>query len=134
MTQTQRFADVCAGILAGYGVCMGTGLAVFERLPEYPQGGLAAALVLAPLFGVVLWAVVLVCAGVIFAGAMDVWDECKGEEQPDVPISDPSGFRHESHIGWDPANGFEIRGIPPEWKKPFAPAGITKSELNDAGT
>lgn len=29
----------------------------------------------------------------------------------DVVLSGPTGFRHESHIGWDPANGFEIRNV-----------------------
>jgi Wiskott-Aldrich syndrome protein len=40
-----------------------------------------------------------------------------GSKEQDIPISGPSGFRHESHVGWDPQNGFEIRNIPPDWKK-----------------
>ena len=35
----------------------------------------------------------------------------------ELVISDPKNFRHESHVGWDPKNGFEIRNIPPDWKK-----------------
>jgi hypothetical protein len=52
----------------------------------------------------------------------------------DFAISDPHGFRHESHIGWDPERGFEIRNIPPEWRKLFQAAGVKKSELKDAET
>jgi len=59
-----------------------------------------------------------------------------GEEQnaDDVVLSGPSGFRHESHIGWDPQNGFEIRNIPPEWRKLFQAAGVKKSKLQDGET
>jgi hypothetical protein len=49
-------------------------------------------------------------------------------------LSAPTGFRHESHIGWDPTNGFDIRNIPPEWKALFKAAGVKKSELQDAET
>jgi P21-Rho-binding domain/WH2 motif len=59
-----------------------------------------------------------------------------GEEENggDFQISGPTGFRHASHIGWDPDNGFDIRNIPPEWRKLFAAAGVKKSELKDANT
>jgi len=58
-----------------------------------------------------------------------------GNEVPeDFVISDPRAFRHESHIGWDPEHGFEIRNIPPEWRKLFQAAGVKKSELKDAET
>eukprot|EP01088_Endostelium_zonatum_P019702 TRINITY_DN6943_c1_g1_i1.p1 TRINITY_DN6943_c1_g1~~TRINITY_DN6943_c1_g1_i1.p1 ORF type:complete len:360 (-),score=173.31 TRINITY_DN6943_c1_g1_i1:223-1302(-) len=57
------------------------------------------------------------------------------EAAPDIQITvDHSTFRHESHIGWDPANGFEIRNIPPQWRKLFQAAGVKKSELKDAET
>mmetsp|Transcript_25825 Transcript_25825/g.64868 ORF Transcript_25825/g.64868 Transcript_25825/m.64868 type:complete len:395 (-) Transcript_25825:1094-2278(-) len=52
----------------------------------------------------------------------------------DFQISGPTGFRHASHIGWDPDNGFDIHNIPPEWRKLFAAAGVKKSELKDANT
>eukprot|EP00005_Dracoamoeba_jomungandri_P006305 CAMPEP_0174262626 /NCGR_PEP_ID=MMETSP0439-20130205/13943_1 /TAXON_ID=0 /ORGANISM="Stereomyxa ramosa, Strain Chinc5" /LENGTH=456 /DNA_ID=CAMNT_0015347417 /DNA_START=34 /DNA_END=1404 /DNA_ORIENTATION=+ len=52
----------------------------------------------------------------------------------DVVLSGPTGFRHESHIGWDAENGFDIRNIPPEWKKLFQAAGVKKSELKDGET
>jgi len=38
-------------------------------------------------------------------------------------ISWPKDVKHELHIGWDPLKGFEIRNIPPEWKKLFKAAG-----------
>eukprot|EP01122_Echinamoeba_exundans_P007723 TRINITY_DN2434_c0_g2_i1.p2 TRINITY_DN2434_c0_g2~~TRINITY_DN2434_c0_g2_i1.p2 ORF type:complete len:456 (-),score=139.78 TRINITY_DN2434_c0_g2_i1:59-1426(-) len=56
------------------------------------------------------------------------------EEQPEIVLSGPRGFRHESHIGWDPNQGFEIRNIPPQWKALFQAAGVKKSELRDAET
>jgi len=67
-------------------------------------------------------------------------DPIRGEDTGSVdfdenmPISRPENFRHESHIGWDPANGFEIRNIPPQWRKLFQAAGVKKSELKDADT
>jgi Wiskott-Aldrich syndrome protein len=56
------------------------------------------------------------------------------EEQQEIVLSGPRGFRHESHIGWDPNQGFEIRNIPPQWKALFQAAGVKKSELRDAET
>jgi neural Wiskott-Aldrich syndrome protein len=57
-----------------------------------------------------------------------------GEKEPDVEISAPRDFRHLSSIGWTPENGFEIRNIPPEWRKLFQAAGVKKSELQDKDT
>jgi hypothetical protein len=57
-----------------------------------------------------------------------------GEKEPDVEISAPRDFRHLSSIGWTPENGFEIRNIPPEWRKLFQAAGVKKSELKDKET
>jgi hypothetical protein len=57
-----------------------------------------------------------------------------GEKEPDVEISAPRDFRHLSSIGWTPENGFEIRNIPPEWRKLFQAAGVKKSELKDKDT
>eukprot|EP00026_Physarum_polycephalum_P007608 Phypoly_transcript_07672.p1 GENE.Phypoly_transcript_07672~~Phypoly_transcript_07672.p1 ORF type:complete len:374 (+),score=105.84 Phypoly_transcript_07672:393-1514(+) len=56
------------------------------------------------------------------------------EVPEDFVVSDPHSFRHESHIGWDTESGFEIRNIPPEWRKLFQQAGVKKSELKDANT
>ncbi|KYR01214.1 WASP-related protein [Tieghemostelium lacteum] len=56
-------------------------------------------------------------------------------EDKKVPeISGPTGFKHESHIGWDKENGFDIRNIPDDWKKLFQSAGIKKKDLNDPET
>ncbi len=56
------------------------------------------------------------------------------KEPEDFVLSGPTGFRHESHIGWDPENGFDVKNIPPEWRKLFQAAGVKKSELQDANT
>jgi len=56
------------------------------------------------------------------------------KKEAEVSISGPENFRHESHIGWDPEHGFEIRNIPPQWRKLFQAAGIKKSDLKDAET
>eukprot|EP01090_Pellita_catalonica_P014596 TRINITY_DN3762_c0_g2_i3.p1 TRINITY_DN3762_c0_g2~~TRINITY_DN3762_c0_g2_i3.p1 ORF type:complete len:421 (+),score=99.30 TRINITY_DN3762_c0_g2_i3:86-1348(+) len=57
------------------------------------------------------------------------------EQQQDISITvHHETFKHESHIGWDPANGFEIRNIPPQWRKLFQAAGVKKNELRDADT
>jgi len=58
----------------------------------------------------------------------------KKEEEHTFVISTPTDFRHDSHIGWDPVNGFDIKNIPPEWRKLFQAAGVKKSELQDAET
>ncbi|KAF2076768.1 hypothetical protein CYY_001957 [Polysphondylium violaceum] len=57
-----------------------------------------------------------------------------GTEEKEMEISAPTGFKHQSHIGWDPEKGFEIRDIPPDWRKLFQSAGIKKSELKNAET
>ncbi|KAK5581815.1 hypothetical protein RB653_003393 [Dictyostelium firmibasis] len=55
-------------------------------------------------------------------------------EEKQMEISAPTNFKHESHIGWDPDNGFDIKNIPPDWRKLFQSAGIKKSELKNAET
>ncbi|KAL6049452.1 p21Rho-binding domain containing protein [Balamuthia mandrillaris] len=49
-------------------------------------------------------------------------------------ISGPTNFSHDTHVGWDAEQGFEVRNIPPEWKKLFKDAGVRKSELQDPET
>jgi Wiskott-Aldrich syndrome protein len=56
------------------------------------------------------------------------------EKQPEIVLRGPRNFRHKSHIGWDPEQGFDIRNIPPQWKHLFQAAGVKKSELRDAET
>jgi len=55
-------------------------------------------------------------------------------QKREMVIGGPTDFKHESHIGWDMENGFDIRNIPPEWKKLFQAAGVKKSDLQDADT
>jgi len=59
----------------------------------------------------------------------------KDQKEDDLLISEPSNFRHVSSIGWNPNEAsFEIRNIPPEWRKLFQAAGIKKSELKNKDT
>ncbi len=51
-----------------------------------------------------------------------------------TPISAPSNFRHVSHVGWDPANGFDVNNIPAEWQKLFKKAKVTKADLKNPET
>ncbi|EGG19319.1 hypothetical protein DFA_02106 [Cavenderia fasciculata] len=59
-----------------------------------------------------------------------------GNEEKEKPmeISAPTGFKHESHIGWDADNGFDIRNIPEDWRKLFSSVGIKKRELKNPET
>eukprot|EP01095_Lingulamoeba_sp_RSL-Kostka_P007061 TRINITY_DN222_c0_g1_i5.p1 TRINITY_DN222_c0_g1~~TRINITY_DN222_c0_g1_i5.p1 ORF type:complete len:436 (-),score=268.00 TRINITY_DN222_c0_g1_i5:129-1436(-) len=56
------------------------------------------------------------------------------KQKVEIVIGGPTNFQHESHIGWDLDNGFDIRNIPPEWRKLFQAAGVKKSELQDPET
>jgi len=57
------------------------------------------------------------------------------EDEENFEISNPSGFSHASHIGFDAeTGGFDTKNIPPEWKKLFQAAGIRKKDLKDAET
>jgi Wiskott-Aldrich syndrome protein len=58
----------------------------------------------------------------------------KKTPKQELVIGGPTNFQHESHIGWDLDNGFDIRNIPPEWRKLFQAAGVKKSELEDPET
>merc|ERR1711934_135386 len=58
----------------------------------------------------------------------------KSDKPAQMVIGGPTSFKHESHIGWDLENGFDIRNIPPEWRKLFQAAGVKKSDLQDADT
>jgi len=54
------------------------------------------------------------------------WGLFQKKEPKRPQVSAPTDFKHESHIGWDSERGFEIRNIPPEWKKLFQAAGVKK--------
>lgn len=49
-------------------------------------------------------------------------------------IGAPSGFKHVSHIGWDPNNGFDVNALDPELLNLFSKAGISEAQLKDAET
>lgn len=70
-----------------------------------------------------------------FLGGLFGRNKGDDDEAPeDFVISGPTGFRHASHIGWDPENGFDVKNLPPEWKKVFQEAGVKKSELSNPET
>jgi len=59
----------------------------------------------------------------------------KDDKEPELVISEPTGFLHVSSIGWNPSEAsFEIKNIPPEWRKLFQAAGIKKSDLKNKDT
>ncbi|KAL1021004.1 hypothetical protein UPYG_G00007480 [Umbra pygmaea] len=55
-------------------------------------------------------------------------DKKKGSKLSKADIGAPSGFKHVSHVGWDPNN------LDPDLKKLLNCAGISEAELNDEGT
>lgn len=62
-------------------------------------------------------------------------DDDDEDEEENFQISDPTNYRHESHIGFDAeTGGFDTKNIPPEWKKLFQAAGIRKKDLNNPET
>ncbi|XP_063792092.1 actin nucleation-promoting factor WAS [Pseudophryne corroboree] len=49
-------------------------------------------------------------------------------------IGAPCGFKHVSHVGWDPDNGFDVNALDPELRNLFSKAGISDAQLADAET
>ncbi|CAN2389194.1 Wiskott-Aldrich syndrome [Pristimantis euphronides] len=49
-------------------------------------------------------------------------------------IGAPCGFKHVSHVGWDPNNGFDVNALDPALRNLFSKAGISDAELKDAET
>lgn len=50
-------------------------------------------------------------------------------------MSDPTGFQHLIHIGFNPLTGaFEPRNVPPEWADFFRKAGLSANDLTDRST
>ncbi|KAG8447316.1 hypothetical protein GDO86_014688, partial [Hymenochirus boettgeri] len=49
-------------------------------------------------------------------------------------IGAPSGFKHVSHVGWDPNSGFDVNQLDPELLNLFSLAGISDAQLADAET
>jgi hypothetical protein len=46
-------------------------------------------------------------------------------------ISAPQNFEHKAHIGLTPSGAFEVKNLPPEWKKIFKEAGLKPADLKD---
>ena len=44
-----------------------------------------------------------------------------------MEIGAPTNFKHVTHIGWDEANGFEVKNLPEEWKSLFKAAQHAQS-------
>ncbi|KAI1892181.1 hypothetical protein AGOR_G00130680 [Albula goreensis] len=53
---------------------------------------------------------------------------------PDIQPSRYRGFKHVTHVGWDPNTGFDTNNLDPDLKKLFSCAGISDAELTDAET
>uniref|UniRef100_A0A803JEA1 WASP actin nucleation promoting factor n=2 Tax=Xenopus tropicalis TaxID=8364 RepID=A0A803JEA1_XENTR len=49
-------------------------------------------------------------------------------------IGAPSGFKHVSHVGWDPNSGFDVNQLDPDIRNLFSRAGISDAQLKDAET
>lgn len=49
-------------------------------------------------------------------------------------ISNPSEFRHVSHVGFDPDRGFDINGDDPQLNTFFQKAGVSEKQLQDRNT
>lgn len=46
-------------------------------------------------------------------------------------IGAPKDFKHISHVGYDPSNGFNLQNIPEKWRATFRDAGFTDEQLQD---
>ena len=58
----------------------------------------------------------------------------KKEAERPMEIGAPTNFKHVTHIGWDEANGFEVKNLPEEWKSLFKAAGVKKKDLANKDT
>ncbi|GAB5372588.1 hypothetical protein AAMO2058_001678500 [Amorphochlora amoebiformis] len=55
----------------------------------------------------------------------------KKQEKKIHSVGRPTGFKHVSHIGYDPDKGFDIGSIPESWRRIFKEAGISKKVLKN---
>ncbi|RXN29412.1 sodium-coupled neutral amino acid transporter 3-like protein [Labeo rohita] len=67
-------------------------------------------------------------------GKKDKKGKKKGPRLTKADIGAPSGFKHVTHIGWDPNSGFDTNNLDPDLKKLFNSAGISDAELADKET
>lgn len=58
----------------------------------------------------------------------------KNKKITKADIGLPSDFKHLSHVGWDPNQGFALDNVDPNLLKFFARAGISESHLKDKAT
>ena len=49
-------------------------------------------------------------------------------------ISMPTQVQHVTHVGWSSQTGFDIAGLPEEWKALFKAAGVRRRDLVDPET
>lgn len=70
--------------------------------------------------------------------SVDKKKEVPKKEKTDITeddIGDPTGFKHLSHIGFNPLTGtFDVQNIPTQWKKFFEAAGATQADLENKET
>ncbi|NP_956232.1 WASP actin nucleation promoting factor b [Danio rerio] len=70
----------------------------------------------------------------ITTGKKDKKGKKKGPKLTKADIGAPSGFKHVTHIGWDPNSGFDTNNLDPDLKKLFNIAGISDAQLADKET
>lgn len=59
----------------------------------------------------------------------------QGDELTVEDVGEPTNFCHLSHIGFDASRGaFDVRNIPPEWRRMFEKAGVTEKHLKNPET
>ncbi|EFX81546.1 hypothetical protein DAPPUDRAFT_50104 [Daphnia pulex] len=58
----------------------------------------------------------------------------KNKKITKADIGGPSDFKHISHVGWDPNQGFALDNVDPNLLKFFARAGISENHLKDKAT
>uniref|UniRef100_A0A8C3FIV9 WASP actin nucleation promoting factor n=1 Tax=Chrysemys picta bellii TaxID=8478 RepID=A0A8C3FIV9_CHRPI len=64
-----------------------------------------------------------------------VTEKKKGKKKiSKADIGAPSGFKHVTHVGWDPNTGFDVNNLDPDLKTLFSQAGISEAQLTDAET
>lgn len=67
-------------------------------------------------------------------GKKDKKGKKKGPRLTKADIGAPSGFKHVTHVGWDPNAGFDTNNLDPDLKKFFSCAGISDDQLTDKET
>ncbi|MCJ8734962.1 hypothetical protein PDJAM_G00241520 [Pangasius djambal] len=67
-------------------------------------------------------------------GKKDKKGKKKGPRLTKADIGAPSGFKHVTHVGWDPNTGFDTNNLDPDLKKLFSCAGISEDQLTDKET